>query len=90
MLADPAHGTSLLSREKAKVLAEKNRWSLAHAEGYVNGELFRRQGKRPPNYLVIGIDEYCLGFRAGYYERNNGGALDFIGRRGLSLKGPTA
>ena len=57
------------SREKFKVLAEKNGWSLAHAEGYVDGESFRRRGKRPPNYVLIGIDEYCQGFRAGYFER---------------------
>ena len=60
----------ILSREKFKVLAEKNGWSLAHAEGFVDGESFRRRGKRPPNYVLIGIDDYCQGFRAGYFERN--------------------
>jgi hypothetical protein len=65
MLPHPA----LLSTEQCEVLAEKNHWSLARAEGYVNGELFRQRGNRPPNHLVIGIDEYCLGFRAGYFER---------------------
>jgi hypothetical protein len=59
----------ILSREKFKVLAEKNGWSLAHAEGFVDGESFRRRGKRPPNYVLIGLDEYCQGFRAGYFER---------------------
>ena len=59
----------ILSKEKFKVLAEKNGWSLAHAEGFVDGESFRRRGKRPPNYVLIGIDEYCQGFRAGYFER---------------------
>ena len=34
----------VLSKEKSKVLAEKNGWSLAHAEGYVDGETFRRRG----------------------------------------------
>jgi len=64
---------AILSREKFKVLAEKNGWSLARAEGYVDGESFRRRGKRPPNYVLIGIDEYCQGFRAGYFERKNPG-----------------
>jgi hypothetical protein len=62
-------GMRILSREKFKVLAEKNGWSPAYAEGYVDGESFRRRGKRPPNYVLIGIDEYCQGFRAGYFER---------------------
>ncbi len=60
------------SKEKSKVLARKNGWSLAHAEGFVDGESFRRRGKRPPNYVIIGIDEYCQGFRAGYFERKSG------------------
>jgi hypothetical protein len=28
----------VLHEEKVKVLAEKNGWSLAHAEGYIEGE----------------------------------------------------
>jgi hypothetical protein len=59
----------IFSREKFKVLAEKNGWSLAHAEGFVDGESFRRRGKKPPNYVLVGIDDYCQGFRAGYFER---------------------
>jgi hypothetical protein len=62
----------VFSREKFKVLAEKNGWSLARAEGFVDGESFRRRGKRPPKYVLVGIDEYCQGFRAGYFERKSG------------------
>jgi hypothetical protein len=61
----------VLSKEKFKVLAEANGWSLDHAKGYVDGETFRLRGKKPSNYVMIGIDEYSLGFRAGYYERQN-------------------
>ena len=61
----------ILCKEKSKVLAERNGWSLAHAEGYVDGETFRRRGTTPSKYAQIGIDEYCLGFRAGYYERQS-------------------
>ena len=61
----------VLSMEKSKVLAARNGWSLAKAEGYIDGEIFRRRGKTPSMYVQIGIDEYCLGFRASYYERQN-------------------
>ena len=67
----------VLSKEKIKVLAETHGWSLAHAEGYVEGETFRRCGKTPSTYAQIGIDEYCLGFRAGYYERQHHERADF-------------
>jgi len=63
----------VLSKEKIKMLANKNGWSLAHAEGYIDGETFRQRGTTPSKYAQIGIDEYCLGFRAGYYERKNPG-----------------
>ena len=59
------------SKEKFKVLAQANGWSLDHAKGYVDGESCRLRGKRPSTFALIGIDEYCLGFRAGYFEREN-------------------
>jgi hypothetical protein len=58
-----------LPKEKFRVLAEANGWSLEHARGYVDGEAFRLRGKQPSKYALVGIDEYCLGFRAGYYQR---------------------
>ena len=61
----------ILSKEKSKVLATRNGWSLSQAEGYIDGESFRRRGKTPSMYTQVGIDEYCLGFRASYYERQN-------------------
>jgi hypothetical protein len=54
---------------KAKVLSEMNRWSMARAQGFVDGEVSRRRGMTPSQYAQVGIDEYSLGFRAGYYER---------------------
>jgi hypothetical protein len=59
-----------LSRERCRGLAEKNGWSLARAEGFLDGEAFRRSALTPPKYAQVGIDDYSLGFRAGYYERN--------------------
>jgi hypothetical protein len=58
-----------LSEEKAKVLAERNGWTPAFAEGHIDGESCRRRGAAPSMYARVGIDEYSLGFRAGYYER---------------------
>jgi hypothetical protein len=63
----------VLSREKSKVLAAKNGWSLAKAEGFIDGETCRRRGLTPSKVAKIGIDDYCLGFRAGYYERSDPG-----------------
>ena len=62
-----------LTKEKTKVLAERNGWSLPRAEGYVDGEVHRRRGLTPSRYVQVGIDEYCLGFRAGFYERKEAG-----------------
>jgi hypothetical protein len=61
----------VLSEERIRVLAERNGWSFAFAEGYVSGEAFRRRGTPPSLYARVGIDEYCLGFRAGYFERKS-------------------
>lgn len=56
------------SKEKVKVLAEQNGWTLAHAQGYLDGERSRRRGKPPSQYALVGIDEYSLGFRCGYFS----------------------
>ena len=57
-------------REKSRVLAERFGWPLESAEGYVDGESYRRRRKNPPKYHhLVGIDDYSLGFRAGYYGR---------------------
>ena len=61
----------VVSKEKFRVLADANGWSLEHARGYVDGETFRLRGKAPSKYCLVGIDEYSLGFRAGYYDRQD-------------------
>ena len=60
----------VLSEEKIKLLAERNGWSPVYAEGFLDGENFRRRGATPSKYAQVGIDAYSLGFRAGYYERS--------------------
>ena len=61
----------VLATERSKQLAEQNGWTLAFAQGSVDGETSRRLGKAPALHALVGIDEYSLGFRAGYFERQN-------------------
>src|SRR5207245_1681934 len=62
----------VLSKEKAKVLAEQYGWSPEFAEGYVDGEAWRRRRKKLPGHTSVGIDEYSMGFRAAYFDRRPG------------------
>jgi hypothetical protein len=61
----------ILSEEKSKLIAERNGWTLAFAEGHVAGESMRRSGKVLSMYALVGIDDYALGFRAGYFQRQS-------------------
>lgn len=77
----PTEGNvKVLSKEKCQVLAERNGWSLERAKGYVDGEICRLRSKKPSKYALIGIDEYSLGFRAGYFERRNGTSVEVVSR----------
>ena len=62
-------GENVKVLSKVQVLAERYGWSIARAQGFVDGEMSRRRGAPPSTYARVGIDDYCLGFRAGYYER---------------------
>ena len=57
----------IVAKDKVKVLAEQNGWSVAHAEGYIDGQHWRKRGLPPSKSNLVGIDDYCLGFRAGYF-----------------------
>ena len=61
----------MISSERSKQLAQQKGWSLAFAEGHVDGETFRRLGKTLAPHARVGIDQYSLGFRAGYFERQS-------------------
>ena len=52
--------------EDFKDLAEKNGWSEAFAEGYVDGRAARTRGRQSQTYPLGDLDEYRLGFLAGY------------------------
>jgi hypothetical protein len=60
---------SVITREKFKVLAEIYGWSFDYAKGLIDGETFRKRGQSPSVYAMNGIDEYSLGFRAGFFVR---------------------
>jgi len=53
-------------RDDFRDLAEKNGWSEAFAEGYVDGRAARTTGAQTHAYPVGDLDEYRLGFLAGY------------------------
>ncbi len=55
--------------DKSRVLAEQYGWPLTSAKGYVDGEVFRKRRKEPPVHAIVGIDDYSMGFRAGYFDR---------------------
>jgi hypothetical protein len=58
----------IASNQEFRVLAAHNGWSVNYARGRVEGETYRLQGKRPSRYALMGFDDYCVGFRAGYYD----------------------
>lgn len=60
-----------LNKEKARILAELYGFSQTYANAYVEGEYCRRRGEPLGAYLRVGLDEYALGFRAGYFARQN-------------------
>jgi len=67
---------------KVHVLAERNGWSIARAQGLVDGEIARRRGAPPSSYARVGMDDYCIGFRAGYFERRASQPKDAATSRG--------
>jgi hypothetical protein len=75
---------------KVQVLAERNGWSVGRAQGFVDGEMARRRGVPPSTYTRVGIDDYCLGFRAGYYERGTSQPKAAATSHGRQLRDATA
>src|SRR6266705_6421198 len=71
----------VLSKEKDKVLAQHYGWSLEFAEGYADGEAWRRRSKKLPLHASVGIDEYSMGFRAAYFNSRPGPNGNFKKRR---------
>lgn len=57
------------SEEKFKALADKHGWTANFAHGFTEGEARRRAGEPAPRVALIGIDQYSLGYRAGFFDR---------------------
>lgn len=55
--------------EKSQALVEEMGWSMQRAEGYVDGETYRRRGLEISIYHKTAMDEYAQGFRTGYYKQ---------------------
>ena len=61
----------IVIKQHSKAVAKKNGWSLDFAEGFLKGEYSRRSGAKLSTYATVGLNDYCLGFRAGYFVRRN-------------------
>ena len=53
-------------KEEFRDLAERNGWSQAFAEGYVDGRATRRHGRQMSKFPMADLDQYREGFLAGY------------------------
>lgn len=54
------------AKQEYRELAEKNGWSSAFAEGYVDGKDARTHGRQVAKYPLADLDQYREGFLAGY------------------------
>jgi len=61
----------LLSEKICRAVAEDNGWSPAYAEGYVWGQSLRLQDKTIESHALVGIDDWALGFRTGYFGQES-------------------
>ena len=62
--------TKVASAKKLKVVSDRYGCSIAYAQGYLEGEALRTRGAPASHYALVGIDDFAVGFRAGYFLRN--------------------
>jgi len=55
-----------VAKHEFRDLAQKNGWSQAFAEGYIDGRAVRTGGRQVANYPLADLDQYREGFLAGY------------------------
>ena len=80
----------ILSEQKSKSLAEENGWSLEFANGYIKGEFSRRSSDKLSSYFMVGLDDYSLGYRAGYFGRQIPASVRLEARRAESARAGAA
>lgn len=54
------------AKQEYRDLAEKNGWSSAFADGYIDGRDARMYGRLVAKYPLSDLDQYREGFLAGY------------------------
>lgn len=54
------------AKHEFRDLAQRNGWSHAFAEGYVDGKAARSHGRQISKYPLADLDQYREGFLAGY------------------------
>src|SRR6185295_20189385 len=64
------NAAKVASAKKLKVVSDRYGCSIAYAQGYLEGEALRTRGAPPSHYALVGIDDFAVGFRAGYFLRN--------------------
>lgn len=65
------HDMKLFLGQKSREVTDPEGWSPDFAVGILEGESSRRGGTKPSSFHIVGLNEYCLGFRAGYFQRTN-------------------
>ena len=68
---------AFLIKQNSGMLAQQTGWSTTYAEGYLEGKHQHSRDMPLGAYASVGIDEYTLGFRAGYFERKNPRSAQF-------------
>ena len=78
------------ARQEFRELAEKNSWSRAFAEGYIDGRDARTHGRLVASYPLADLDQYREGFLAGYslMPERRCGAPAGSGSKGLVARRP--
>lgn len=61
--------STVTAKSNSDALETAYGWSPDRAKGHADGNAYRMRGTQPSKYMLVGIDEYALGFRAGYYNR---------------------
>jgi hypothetical protein len=65
------------SEERLRRPGAKSGWNAARAQGYSDGRLARSRDAQPSEYGLVGTDDYCIGYRDGYFGRPKQAVITF-------------